>query len=246
MGSDVQSLKARARNAGGGEWVLTGQKMWVTGSLRSGVIFVLVKTDPDAEPAHSGITCFIAEKEPGVAVNTGQFKGLTISPKIPKMGYRGIETSEVVFDGYSCSEDRILGGPEGGLGRGFRQMMDALETGRINVAARGVGIGQRALELALRYSQERSAFGRPIAHHQAIQFALADMATKVEASRLLTLRAARIKDAGGRSTSRPAWPSCLRASPEKKWSNRRCGFTAATDTRRSTRSSVCTETRPCC
>ena len=199
VGSDVQSLKARARNAGGGEWVLTGQKMWVTGSLRSGMIFVLVKTDPDAEPAHSGITCFIAEKEPGVAVNTGQFKGLTISPKIPKMGYRGIETSEVVFDGYRCSEDRILGGPEGGLGRGFRQMMDALETGRINVAARGVGIGQRALELALRYSQERSAFGRPIAHHQAIQFALADMATKVEASRLLTLRAARIKDAGGRS-----------------------------------------------
>src|SRR5262249_52680889 len=155
-------------NAGSGEWVLTGQKMWVTGSLRSGVIFVLVKTDPDAKPAHTGITCFIAEKEPGVAVNTGRFQGLTISAKIPKMGYRGIETSEVVFDGYRCGEDRILGGPEGGLGQGFRQMMDVLETGRINVAARGVGIGQRALELALRYSQERSAFGRPIAQHQAI------------------------------------------------------------------------------
>jgi alkylation response protein AidB-like acyl-CoA dehydrogenase len=114
------------------------------------------------------------------------------------MGYRGIETSEVVFDGYRRSPDMILGGPAG-LGQGFRQMMDALETGRINVAARGVGIGQRALELALRYSQERVAFGKPIAQHQAIQFKLADMATKIEASRLLTHRAARMKDAGVRS-----------------------------------------------
>ena len=198
VGSDVQGLKARATPAGDGEWRLSGQKMWVTGSLRSSVIFVLVKTDPDADPPYSGITCFIAEKEPGVAVNTGRFAGLTVSPKIPKMGYRGIETSEVVFDGYHCREDRILGGPTG-IGQGFRQMMDALETGRINVAARGVGIGQRALELALLYSQQRITFGRPIAQHQAVQFRLADMATKVQASRLLTLQAARMKDAGGRS-----------------------------------------------
>lgn len=197
VGSDVQGLKAHARPAGS-DWILSGQKMWVTGSLRSSLIFVLVKTNVDADPPHRGITCFIAEKEPGAVTNTGRFAGLSISPKIPKMGYRGIETSEVVFDGYRCPADRILGGPDAGLGQGFRQMMDALETGRINVAARGVGIGQRALELALRYSQERVAFGRPIAEHQAIQFKLADMATKVDASRLLTLRAAQMKDAGGR------------------------------------------------
>jgi alkylation response protein AidB-like acyl-CoA dehydrogenase len=198
VGSDVQGLKATATLGADGDWRLHGQKMWVTGSLRSSVIFVLVKTDTAADPPYRGITCFIAEKEPGVTVNTGRFEGLTISPKIPKMGYRGIETSEVVFDGYRRSPDMILGGPAG-LGQGFRQMMDALETGRINVAARGVGIGQRALELALRYSQERVAFGKPIAQHQAIQFKLADMATKIEASRLLTHRAARMKDAGVRS-----------------------------------------------
>jgi alkylation response protein AidB-like acyl-CoA dehydrogenase len=173
--------------------------MWITGSLRSSVIFVLVKTDPGADPPHTGITCFIAEKEPGVVENTGRFAGLSIAPKIAKMGYRGIETTEVVFDGYRCAPERVLGGEEAGLGQGFRQMMDALETGRINVAARGVGVAQRALELALSYSQERRAFGRPIAEHQAIQFKLADMATKVEAGRLLTHQAARMKDAGQRS-----------------------------------------------
>jgi alkylation response protein AidB-like acyl-CoA dehydrogenase len=198
VGSDVQGLKATATLGSDGNWRLHGQKMWVTGSLRSSIIFVLVKTDQAADPPYRGITCFLAEKEPGAAVNTGEYTGLTISPKIPKMGYRGIETSEVVFDGYCRSPDCVLGGPDG-LGQGFRQMMDALETGRINVAARGVGIGQRALELALRYSQERVTFGRPIAHHQAIQFKLADMATKVEASRLLTRRAANMKDAGLRS-----------------------------------------------
>jgi alkylation response protein AidB-like acyl-CoA dehydrogenase len=199
VGSDVQGLRATATRHEDGSWSLNGQKMWVTGSLRSSVIFVLVKTDPVADPPHRGITCFIAEKEPGVAENSGRFAGVTISPKIAKMGYRGIETSEIVFDGYRCPADRILGGEENGLGRGFAQMMDALETGRINVAARGVGIAQRALELALRYSQERRAFGKPIAGHQAIQFKLADMATKVEAARLLTHQAARMKDAGRRS-----------------------------------------------
>ncbi|MEA2406733.1 MAG: hypothetical protein QOE69_852 [Thermoleophilaceae bacterium] len=198
VGSDVQGLRATATRQEDGSWALHGQKMWVTGSLRSSVIFVLMKSDPAADPPHRGITCFIAEKEPGVAEPGGQFAGVTISPKIAKMGYRGIETSEVVFDGYRCPANRILGGEEG-LGQGFRQMMDALETGRVNVAARGVGIAQRALELALRYSQERKAFGKPIAKHQAIQFKLADMATKVEAARLLTQQAASMKDAGRRS-----------------------------------------------
>src|ERR687895_20003 len=128
-----------------------------------------------------------------------ELNGLTIPPKIKKMGYKGVESTELVYDGYRCSPDRILGGEENGLGKGFGQMMDALEVGRVNVAARGVGIAQRALELALRYSQERKTFGKQIAKHQAIQFKLADMATKIEAARLLTLKAARLKDAGQRS-----------------------------------------------
>src|SRR4029453_11498080 len=146
------------------------------------------------DPPYKGMTCFICEKEPGA----DQVPGLTIPPKIKKMGYKGVESTELVFDGFKVGEDRILGGPDG-IGEGFRQVMDALEVGRVNVAARGVGVAQRALELGLRYSQERKAFGKPIAQHQAIQLKLADMATKVEAARLLTLKAARMKDAGERS-----------------------------------------------
>jgi alkylation response protein AidB-like acyl-CoA dehydrogenase len=145
------------------------------------------------------MTCFIAEKEPGVSENTGDYQGFNVPPKIKKLGYKGVESTELVFDGYRCPAENILGGEEAGLGRGFVQMMDALEVGRVNVAARGVGIAQRALELALRYSQQRKTFGREIAQHQAIQFKLADMATQVEAARLLTMRAARLKDAGERS-----------------------------------------------
>ena len=178
---------------------INGQKMWVTNGLRSGLVFVLVKTDPEADPRHKGMTCFIAEKEPGVHENTGDYAGFNVPPKIKKMGYKGVESTELVFDGYRCPAENILGGEEAGLNKGFAQMMDALEVGRVNVAARGVGIAQRALELGLRYSQERKTFGKPIAQHQAIQFKLADMATQVEAARLLTLRAARLKDAGERS-----------------------------------------------
>jgi len=193
-GSDVQGIKATAKKTDDGEWELNGQKMWVTNGLRSGVVFVLMKSDPKADPPHTGMTCFITEKEPGAEHNPG----LTVPPQIKKMGYKGVESTELVYDGYRCAPERILGG-EAGLGKGFAQMMDALEVGRVNVAARGVGIAQRALELALRYSQERKTFGRPIAEHQAIQFKLADMATKTEAARLLTLKAARMKDAGQRS-----------------------------------------------
>jgi alkylation response protein AidB-like acyl-CoA dehydrogenase len=198
VGSDVQGIKATATKEGDA-WVLNGQKMWVTNGLLSGVVFVLMKNDPKADPPYKGMTCFITEKEPGVEENTGDYAGLVIPPKIRKMGYKGVESTELIYDGYRCSPDRILGGEEAGLGQGFRQMMDALEVGRVNVAARGVGIAQRALELALRYSQERKTFGKPIAQHQAIQFKLADMATKVEAARLLTFKAARMKDAGQRS-----------------------------------------------
>jgi alkylation response protein AidB-like acyl-CoA dehydrogenase len=199
-GSDVQAIKTTARKTQDGDrYEINGTKMWVTNGLLSSVVFVLVKTDPQAEPKYRGMTCFIAEKEPGVTENTGPYAGFNIPPKIEKLGYKGVESTELVFDGYKTRLDSILGGEEQGLGEGFVQMMDALEVGRVNVAARGVGIAQRALELALRYSQERRAFGKPIAQHQVIQFKLADMATQVEAARLLTLRAARLKDAGERS-----------------------------------------------
>jgi len=194
-GSDVQGIKSVAKKLDDGNWELNGQKMWVTNGLRAGLVFTLMKDDPKADPPYTGMTCFITEKEPGAAENDG----LTVPPQIKKMGYKGVESTELVYSGYRCPPDRILGGEEAGLGQGFRQMMDALEVGRVNVAARGVGIAQRALELALRYSQERKTFGREIAKHQAIQFKLADMGTKVEAARLLTLKAARLKDAGERS-----------------------------------------------
>jgi alkylation response protein AidB-like acyl-CoA dehydrogenase len=195
VGSDVQGIKATAKKDAGGDWILDGQKMWVTNGLRSAVVFVLVRTDKDAEKPQSGMTCFVCEKEPGAA----ESPGLTIPPQIKKLGYKGVESTELVFDGYRCPADMILGGEGAGLNKGFAQMMAALEVGRVNVAARGVGIAQRALELGLKYAQERKTFGKPIAEHQAIQFKLADMATKVEAARLLMLKAARLKDAGERS-----------------------------------------------
>jgi alkylation response protein AidB-like acyl-CoA dehydrogenase len=195
LGSDVAAIKASATKTSDGDYSLDGAKMWVTNGLLSGVVFVLMRTDREASPPHRGLTCFVAEKEPGASENPG----LTVPPKIKKLGYKGVESTELVFDGYRCPADMILGGEEAGLNKGFAQMMDALEVGRVNVAARGVGIAQRALELALKYAQERRAFGKPIAEHQAIQFKLADMATKVEAARLLMLKAARMKDAGERS-----------------------------------------------
>jgi alkylation response protein AidB-like acyl-CoA dehydrogenase len=199
LGSDVQAIKTSAKKVDDGAYEINGQKMWVTNGLRSGLVFVLVKTDPEAQPRHKGFTCFIAEKEPGASENTGEYAGLTVPPKIKKMGYKGVESTELVFDGYKCPAENILGGEEAGLNAGFAQMMDALEVGRANVAARGVGLAQRAMELAVRYAQERKAFGKPIAQHQAIQFKLADMVTQVEAARLMTIKAARLKDAGERS-----------------------------------------------
>jgi alkylation response protein AidB-like acyl-CoA dehydrogenase len=199
MGSDVQALKSTAKKLDDGNYEINGQKMWVTNGLRSQIVFVLVRTDPKADPPYKGMSCFIAEKEPGVSENTGEYAGFTVPPPLKKMGYKGVESTELVFDGYKCPAENILGGEEAGLNRGFQQMMDALEVGRANVAARGVGIAQRALELALRYAQERRAFGKPIAQHQAIQFKLADMATQIEAARMLVLKAARMKDAGERS-----------------------------------------------
>src|SRR3712207_3772320 len=199
LGSDVQAIKTSAKKLDDGKYEINGQKMWVTNGLRSGLVFTLVKTDPDAEKRHQGMTCFICEKEPGASENTGEYAGLNVPPQIKKMGYKGVESTELVFDGYKCPAENILGGEDAGLNKGFSQMMDALELGRVNVAARGVGLAQRAFELAIRYAQERKTFGVPIAEHQAIQFKLADMATQIEAARMLTLKAGRMKDAGERS-----------------------------------------------
>ena len=199
LGSDVAAIKTTAKKQDDGAWEINGQKMWVTNGLRSDLVFVLVRTDLNADKPQRGMTCFIAEKVAGEHENSGDYKGLNVPPQLRKMGYKGVESTELVFDGYRCPAENILGGEEAGLNKGFPQMMDALELGRVNFAARGVGIAQRALELALRYSQERRTFGKPIAQHQAIQFKLADMATQVDAARLLTNRAARMKDAGERS-----------------------------------------------
>jgi alkylation response protein AidB-like acyl-CoA dehydrogenase len=190
-GSDVQAIRSRAIRDGE-DYVVNGQKMWVTNGLRSGMVATLVKTDPEADPPHRGMSCLLVEKEPGAS----REGGLEIPPQLQKLGYKGVETTELVFSDHRVPSANLLGGVEG---RGFQQMMSGIEVGRVNVAARGVGVAQRAFEIAIRYAQERQAFGRPIARHQAIQFKLADMGTKIEAARLLMLSAARKKDAGERS-----------------------------------------------
>ena len=162
LGSDVAAIKTSAKKVDDGHYEINGTKMWVTNGLLSSLVFVLVRTDPSAEPKHRGLTCFIAEKEPGVGENTGDYKGFNVPPKIKKMGYKGVESTELVFDGYRCPAENILGGEQAGLNKGFAQMMDALELGRVNVAARGCGIALRAFELAIGYAQQRHTFGQPI------------------------------------------------------------------------------------
>jgi alkylation response protein AidB-like acyl-CoA dehydrogenase len=185
-GSDVQAIQTRAVRDNG-EYVINGTKMWATNGEHATVVATLVKTDPDASPPHRGMSCILAEK---------QYAGFSASRHIEKLGYRGVETTELVFDNNRQPAANLLGGVEG---QGFKQMMAAIEVGRVNVAARGVGVAQRAFELSIDYAQQRHAFGVPIAQHQAIQFKLADMATKIQAARLLTNFAARRKDAGERA-----------------------------------------------
>ena len=166
--------------------------MWVTNGERAGVVDLLARV-PDSDGTDSaGITCFIVEKTPGK-----QSGGITVSPKIDKLGYRGVETVEMSYVDHHLGQDQLLGGDEG-IGNGLRWALGALELGRINVAARGVGVAQAAYDAALSYAKERKAFGRPISQPQAIAFKLAEMATKLEAARLLTYEAARKADAGER------------------------------------------------
>jgi butyryl-CoA dehydrogenase len=192
-GSDVQAIRTRAVREGD-EYALTGQKMWTTNGFHAGLVMLLAKTDPDAEPRHRGMTAFLVEKEPAVA----EQPGLTIPPKLGKLGYRGVESVELVFDGFRTPASSVLGGEEG-VGLGFKQFMAGIELGRVNIAARAVGLATAAFEAAIRYAQQREAFGKPIAEHQAIQLKLAGMATKIEASRRLMLHAAERKDSGERA-----------------------------------------------
>lgn len=184
-GSDTAALTCRAERDGD-EYVITGTKMWVTNGVRAGLVALAARTD-------EGITCFLIDKEPGA-----QFGGITVSRNIGKLGYRGIETVEMVYDGHRVPVAAVLGG-DAGLGRGRHFILAALEVGRINIAARAVGVARAAFEASIRYAQQRHTFGVPIAEHQAIQLKLADMATKLEAARLLTRNAAERRSAGERS-----------------------------------------------
>jgi len=192
-GSDVQAIRTRARRDGD-EYVIDGQKMWVTNGLRAGLVMLLAVTDPAAQPRHRGMTSFVIEKEPGRASQPG----LEISAPLKKLGYKGVESVELAFDGFRTPVASILGGGDQ-ENAGFKQFMAGIEVGRVNVAARGVGVANAAFEAAIRYAQEREAFGKAIAEHQAIQLKLAQMATKIRASELLVLDAARRKDAGERA-----------------------------------------------
>ncbi|MER7542855.1 acyl-CoA dehydrogenase family protein [Spirillospora sp. NPDC127506] len=189
-GSDVSAITTRAV-PDGADYVIDGQKMWLTNGASANLVATLVKTDPDA--GHRGMTAFLIDKTPGFGEVA---PGLTVPGKIEKMGYKGVDTTELVFDGYRVPADRILGGTPG---RGFYQMMDGVEVGRVNVAARGCGVAKRAYELALGYARQRETFGRPIAEHQAVLFRLAEMATKVEAAHQMMVMAARRKDSGERN-----------------------------------------------
>jgi len=183
-GSDVQRIRSTAVRKGD-HYVVNGTKMFITNAQSATLFNTAVKTDPDADPPYKGISLLVVEKGPGI----------TVTRKLDKLGYKGIETCEVVYEECAVPTDNLIGGKEG---QGFKQVLAGLEVGRINIAARAVGVSRAALAAAIRYSQERHTFGKPICEHQAIQLKLADMATKVEAAALLTYSAAEKKDRGER------------------------------------------------
>ncbi|KHL10796.1 (2S)-methylsuccinyl-CoA dehydrogenase [Mumia flava] len=193
LGSDVSAVSTKATKQDDGSYSITGQKMWLTNGGSSNLVAVLCKTDEGADSVYRNMTTFLIEKEPGFG-ETAQ--GITVPGKIDKMGYKGIDTTEMILEGHVISADQILGGEPG---QGFYQMMDGVEVGRVNVGARAVGIANRAFELGIAYAQQRETFGKPIAQHQAILFRIAEMATKVETAHAMVVRAARKKDAGERN-----------------------------------------------
>ena len=184
-GSDLQAMTTAARRDGN-RYVVNGAKTWITNARRSKLIALLCKTDPTARPKHAGVSILLVEHGPG----------LTVSKDLPKLGYKGVESCELLFDDYRAPADAVLGGKEG---KGFAQMMKGLETGRIQVASRALGVAQAAFDDALRYAQERESFGKPIWKHQSVGNYLADMATKITAARQLILHAAERFDSGARS-----------------------------------------------
>ena len=183
-GTDLQAIRTVARRDGD-DYVIDGTKTWISNGIEGSCFALLVKTDPDAEPRYRGMSLFIAPKAPGFAVGK----------KIEKLGYKCIDSAELVFDGYRLSADHLIGGEEG---QGFFQATGGLELGRINVAARGVGLAEGSLKLASDYAQVRKTFGKPICEHQAIQLKLGEMVTRARAARLLTLDAAETYDRGER------------------------------------------------
>jgi len=182
-GTDLQGIRTRASRDGNG-YVINGTKTWISNGIYGTCFALLVKTDPEAKPRHKGMSCFIAEKAPG----------FTVSKKIEKLGYKGIDSAELIFDNYKITGDKLVGGE----GNGLQTVLGGLELGRINVAARGCGLASAALKDAVSYSQIRKTFGKPICEHQAIQLKLGEMATRLHAARLLTYDAARIYDRGER------------------------------------------------
>jgi alkylation response protein AidB-like acyl-CoA dehydrogenase len=192
LGSDVAAIRTSARRDGD-DYVISGQKMWLTNGASARLVALLARTPEGAERPHRNLTTFLIEKESGF----GQTRpGLTVPGKIAKMGYKGVDTTELLLDECRVPGARVLGEAPG---RGFYQMMDAVELGRVNVAARACGVANRAFELAINYAQQRKTFGKPIAQHQAIEFKLAEMGTKVVAAHQMMVMAARRKDAGEQS-----------------------------------------------
>jgi alkylation response protein AidB-like acyl-CoA dehydrogenase len=192
LGSDVSAISTKAVKGDDGDYTINGQKMWLTNGGSSTLIAVLCKTDEGNESVYKNMTTFLVEKEPGFGETA---PGLTIPGKIDKMGYKGVDTTEAIFENHQISAEQVLGGEPG---QGFYQMMDGVEVGRVNVAARACGIANRAFELGIAYSQQRETFGKKIAEHQAVLFRLAEMATKVETAHTMMVKAARMKDSGQR------------------------------------------------
>lgn len=193
LGSDVAAIRTKAKRGADGTYTIDGQKMWVTNGGTSTLVAALVRTDEGAAKPHHNLTTFLIEKPVGYGE---VLPGLTIPGKLEKLGYKGVDTTEMIFDGFTAQAEDVLGGVPG---KGFSQMMDGVEVGRVNVSARACGVAIRAFELAVQYAQQRSTFGKPIAEHQSIAFQLAEMATKVEAAHLMMVNAARLKDSGGRN-----------------------------------------------
>tara|TARA_R110000787_G_scaffold137458_23_gene250831 strand:- start:92321 stop:93472 length:1152 start_codon:yes stop_codon:yes gene_type:complete len=183
-GTDLQAIRTKAHKDGD-DWIVNGTKTWISNGIKCHVMAVMVKTDPDIQPRHKGISFMLVEKGPG----------FNVARKLEKLGYKGIDSTELQFDDCRVPAENIIGGVPG---RGFVHVMQGLELGRINVASRGVGVAQAAVNEAVKYSQQRETFGKPICQHQAIQLHLADMITRTQAARLLVASAASSYDKGER------------------------------------------------